>query len=602
MEIVSTIVQPCLYVELCPRIRVHQRGNHHGNRYILPLVVNQLDAYVQGIETLRGFGNKRYRRRIQDYHTKLETQHAVLLNSLEQSLEGVVDYEEDVAELIRYPRGPMWRDRAFQKKLANKLGRSHHAFVGTMTELSTSLEDLSRKLGLQAGDPSLKISRDDKSVLEQEIKKFKDIFSKSVYEDLLTKIEKANAALKTLVEQSHSLQESRRKLRVSKKPLLKHKAARKHAINLYNALVRGKYWKCPCRDSHCVHLRIDPRALDFSNDDDTEPAVPKLRIAFSSKTTASRPAPEWYWYEVETIPQLTETPNEPEQSLPSPPAPVQATNATRVRFAVVVSSLNSLPWPKTPTLPPSPPILDMCSTLCKTKADEHSKECIGSISDDTDASHRYYLHLVKRLDNSMETQSLEDMLSSSLDALGSRMARASYMLSRRDRLFLAATLASTVLRFSGSWLKSEWSIRDILFPKTTETGASVIKQPYLSGHAITTATTAISTPKIPTSTLIGNRFLFPLGLALIELSLCQTISSLRAPEDDDAIEENVKLKTASRLLDYLYNEFGGSYCDVVTKCLRWSETRTSEIDDKFQLLVFQNIVSPLFEALRVFDG
>ncbi|KAK4944487.1 hypothetical protein LTR10_016161 [Elasticomyces elasticus] len=470
-----------------------------------------------------------------------------------------------------------------------------------MTKLSASLEDLSERLGLQAGD-SFKMSSEDRSVIERELKKLKDIFSKSVYEGLVRDIERANAALKTLVEQSHGLQDSRRKHRISRRPLLKHKTARKHAVSLYNALVRGKYWNCPCRDSHCVHLRIEPRALDFGNDDDTEPAVPKLRIAFSSKTIASGPAPEWYWYEVETIPQLEETPIEPKQPSPSTSAPVQSTNATRVRFAVVVSSLNSLPWPKTPTLPPSLPISDMCSTLCKAKTNELSKECIGSISEDTDASHRYYLHLVKRLDDSMETQSLEDMLSSSLDALGSRMARASYMLSRRDRLFLAATLASTVLRFSGSWLKPEWSIRDILFPKTTETGASVIEQPYLSGHAITTAATAMSTPKIPASTLIGNRVLFPLGLALIELSLCQTISSLRVPEDDDPIEENVKLKTASRLLDYVYNEFGGSYCDVVTKCLRWSETRTSDIDDKFQLLVFQNIVSPLFEALRVFDG
>ncbi|KAI1614003.1 hypothetical protein EDD36DRAFT_212273 [Exophiala viscosa] len=157
---------------------------------ILPLIVNQLDAYIQGIETLKGFKTKRYRRRIQDYSTRLGTQRVILLNTLELSLEGIVEYEEDVAKLVENPRESLWGVSLFQKKLARKLGRSHDVFIRTMTELSAATEELSTNLGFEVGDP-LKISWGNRSIVEREVKKLKDIFSKSVYEDLLKDIEKA---------------------------------------------------------------------------------------------------------------------------------------------------------------------------------------------------------------------------------------------------------------------------------------------------------------------------------------------------------------------------------------------------------------------------
>jgi hypothetical protein len=125
---------------------------------VLPLVINQLDQYVRGIETLKSFRTRRYRRQFDEWSTRLGTQHAILLNTLEQSLEGLVDYDDDICELINNPRGSLWRDADFQKRLADKLGRDFHPFTRTMTELSISLEILSRKLGLEADNP-LKVRR-----------------------------------------------------------------------------------------------------------------------------------------------------------------------------------------------------------------------------------------------------------------------------------------------------------------------------------------------------------------------------------------------------------------------------------------------------------
>ncbi|KAJ9607842.1 hypothetical protein H2200_007921 [Cladophialophora chaetospira] len=566
---------------------------------ILPMIVNQLDAYAQGVENLKGFRTRRYRRQFEEWSTRLGTQHAILLNTLEQTLDGLLEHDDDISELIQNPRGPMWKDPAFQKKLAKTLDRNYIAFIRTMADLSMLLETLSRDLGLDSAD-LLKISWNDANAVEREVKKFKDIFSKSVYADLLSKIDNANGSLKTLVEQSHHRQENRRKHRISKKPLLKYKTARKHAAYLYNAIIRGKYWKCPCQDSHYVHLRIGPAATEATDDYESTPTLPKFRVAFQTKVLDPSGTTSWHWEEVEIIPELLESPIGTQKPLTSaayanfqhPPVD------KRVQFAVVSTTLQSSPWPTVPNIPPALPISDFCSALCKIRASGNVNKYIGTISDDE--THRYSMYLVDKHDTAMEIQSLEDLLSSSLKSVD-QATRPAFLFSRRDRLFLAAELASAVLILRGSWLKSDWRSRDILFPKPNDGSKSLVEHPYLSGHRVSSTTDPVT--KMITNTLIASDVLFPLGLVLVELSLCQSISALRTPEDEDTIEAYANLKTGLRMLDRVYNESGFRYGDVVTNCFHWSTTEDSTPDDEdFQELVFQKIVSPLVEDLRDFEG
>ena len=117
---------------------------------ILPLVVNQLEAYVQGLETIKTFRTKRYRRELESYLTRLGTQHAIFLNTLEQLLEDVADSDDEVRDLIGNPTGPSWQDAVFQAKLRKRLGRDHDIYIKTTTILSGLLQNLSDKLGLQS--------------------------------------------------------------------------------------------------------------------------------------------------------------------------------------------------------------------------------------------------------------------------------------------------------------------------------------------------------------------------------------------------------------------------------------------------------------------
>jgi hypothetical protein len=116
---------------------------------ILPLVVNQLDAYVQGLETIKTFRTKRYRRELESYLTRLGTQQAIFLNTLEQLLEDVVDSDDEVRDLIGNPTGSSWQDAVFQAKLQKRLGRDHDSYIKTTTMLSGLLQSLSDKLGFE---------------------------------------------------------------------------------------------------------------------------------------------------------------------------------------------------------------------------------------------------------------------------------------------------------------------------------------------------------------------------------------------------------------------------------------------------------------------
>lgn len=69
-------------------------------------------------------------------------------STLERSLEDVVDDHVKRSELIRNPKGPEWKDQAFQSQLMKKFGRDYTAFAGIVTGLCGLLEELSHKLGL----------------------------------------------------------------------------------------------------------------------------------------------------------------------------------------------------------------------------------------------------------------------------------------------------------------------------------------------------------------------------------------------------------------------------------------------------------------------
>lgn len=113
---------------------------------VLPLLLNQLDNYVQGLETIKGFRAKRYRRELEGYFTSLDAQQTIFVNHLLRSLDGV-EYEDEIDDLSHNGLGALWSKKSMQSNLKNKLGRNFDLFTRIMREISSLLDDLSRKLG-----------------------------------------------------------------------------------------------------------------------------------------------------------------------------------------------------------------------------------------------------------------------------------------------------------------------------------------------------------------------------------------------------------------------------------------------------------------------
>jgi hypothetical protein len=105
------------------------------------------------------------------------------------------------------------------------------------------------------------------------------------------------------------------------------------------------------------------------------------------------------------------------------------------------------------------------------------------------------------------------------------------------------------------------------------------------------------------SPLIRSEVLFPLGLILVELSLCRNLESLRTLEDDDALETVANFKTAARYLPVVEMESGLRYGQVVKWCLFGPDTVDTTLEDEImQEKIFENVVACLLENLWNFSG
>ncbi|CAG8893704.1 unnamed protein product [Penicillium egyptiacum] len=557
---------------------------------ILPLIINQLDNYVQGLETIKSFGAKRYRRELESYSSSLGTQQAIFVNTLERALDGVVEYEDGLDERNN-PLGNMWKRQDLRASLREKLGRDFYPFNQMMVETATLLEELSQKLGL---DKNVSVNyRVDQSAIKKEVKKFRDIFSKSIYLDLFARIDAANRILNTLVEQS-DYRTTIQKRRISKRPLLRQKRAQKSARSLHNAIIRGKYWKCACLDQHSIHFVLSYPSEDINDGSKESSSCPRFRMIFPSNSSIDL-ATGCCEIETEsdTIRSRVDPSNRPAHLGNQKKAPF-ARQKAKVQFAFDESSEDERSMIS--DMPSVSPIVDICSTLSTVGTKGETNELIGFISDE---NHRHNMYYVRKLAGNLRSQSLAEIIAASSDFFKAPSS-GRFLFTWGHRLRVAVNLACSVLQFHGSWLKAQWRSRDIMF---TQNSSGDIDKPYVRWNVGSELDGWSMCRDKPTFSLIQSEILFPLGLVLVELSLCQTLEALRIPEDDDRVEAYVNLKTATRLLQVVEEQSGAEYEKVARRCLLWPGTKESTLEsEQMQDEIFQLIISPLVENLRNFEG
>ncbi|KAL3454482.1 hypothetical protein BJX65DRAFT_1834 [Aspergillus insuetus] len=170
--------------------------------------------------------------------------------------------------------------------------------------------------------------------------------------------------------------------------------------------------------------------------------------------------------------------------------------------------------------------MHICTTIAAIGVLHEKQSMVGSLSE---GQYLHSMYVRKNSVGSFESQSLNNLLMSASPAPWI----SGFHFMKRDRLELSIRLAWSVLHFHRNWLPEYWHSRDILFSKSPGGGTSqnALEHPYLSWNV---SQQGVATPNI--SSIVTSQVLFPLGPALIELSLCRSICALQRPEDDNPEE------------------------------------------------------------------
>ncbi len=113
---------------------------------IFPIVVSNAQQWVDGVRMIQEW--RKWRPRLRSYKSMLRTEEVKFLNTLEQLLLDVATSEDEVAQLIRDPKSPLWKTETdkYTVKLKMQLGRSYEQFMEIMIELSEILSTVCDKL------------------------------------------------------------------------------------------------------------------------------------------------------------------------------------------------------------------------------------------------------------------------------------------------------------------------------------------------------------------------------------------------------------------------------------------------------------------------
>ncbi|KAL4913332.1 hypothetical protein BDW62DRAFT_205659 [Aspergillus aurantiobrunneus] len=539
----------------------------------LPLIINQLDNYARGIERIRVV--RRYRRTVSGYALRLETQYIIFSNNIKLVLGDIINDEERVSQLIQNPHIRLWKDASLQRELEQKLGRNYRVFVGNMLRVHETLRDLGQRLGVDVFNDN---SDDARMAV-----RLRNLFFTAVYDDLLQQISDTNDVLNTLIEQygrtKGSKAEPQGEVERLKQGLLQ---TRQYAKDLHDVVTRHVQLDCGCNKYHRAFMRLLPTiGLDGTGD------IGRLRLILNQMNGRDH-GTHSSWWEVEAEPRkITNTvtvravgiQEQHTESMEQDQLPLGTVKSAASVIGMVSSNE-----------PAVKPVTHLCSLLAVS-----NKLPEGQPLGYLEAADYNTQYLVKAIINS-ETLNRESLV----EALPQT--------TRQDRLRIAARIACGVVQFHGSWLQRDWNISDIDLSHDlqlmADRGITGIDSLLYYSKALTPESAGTRSRDMHTPCpAIRNPILFPLGLALIELSLGKSVADLQVADDLAGTDAISKLNTASRLLNKVYSESGSSYGDVVNQCLFWSGIGPLTFDDsEFERDVLYTVVSPLLQDLSHFEG
>jgi hypothetical protein len=258
----------------------------------------------------------------------------------------------------------------------------------------------------------------------------------------------------------------------------------------------------------------------------------------------------------------------------------------------------SLLFPSPERLACTPHIQNICFTM---KSIDGTSTCLGFLQD---RQNRRHLLLPLYNQHSALRRQRKLTLQNALQRPGEdRLCQA---MTRQERFTVAVILASSLLQLhSTPWLCDRWSKKDVTF-LSDESQPHIVFQPFVCTefHSIN----APSRPPPPPNGKFNTKMaLSSLGIMLLELCFGKAIEDhpLREQYFGPNNQPNAftDISTAKEWHEDVLAELGDDISDAIRRCLDCSFAPKPNLEDKeFQEAVFDGVVLPLQDLLKVWEG
>ena len=111
----------------------------------IPLLISACEHYAEGVSTIRRWHS--YKMELKRMRLSLDTEYVIFRDTCEKLLDGLVQ-SEDLEDLINDPGGIAWRDHDLGHRLAKRLQKSYHVYLGSVEEMTAAIKDVHDRLGL----------------------------------------------------------------------------------------------------------------------------------------------------------------------------------------------------------------------------------------------------------------------------------------------------------------------------------------------------------------------------------------------------------------------------------------------------------------------
>ena len=117
-----------------------------------PLVLDGLSHWLEGLDKVKRC--RRIRRQLKNYEIRLRSQKVIYQNTLEWLLADIVQADEDIAAMLAEPKGKVWEKAEYDPLLRKRLAGAYDTFFDMLNIMLTTLREVEKKLGIEAGKVS----------------------------------------------------------------------------------------------------------------------------------------------------------------------------------------------------------------------------------------------------------------------------------------------------------------------------------------------------------------------------------------------------------------------------------------------------------------